>query len=85
MEPNRVPEAGGELQFGGFKYRTFPGTISNLNIWDRKLREEDIVKMAQSCDAPNSGNVKDWSDIRNELNLDLYTITKPSSCKNGQS
>ncbi|XP_031548993.1 uncharacterized protein LOC116286577 isoform X2 [Actinia tenebrosa] len=79
IEPNRVPQANGELQLGGFGRQTFPGAITNLNIWDRKLTDNEIAKMALSCDAGNSGNVKNWGDISTELNLDHY-IVKKSSC-----
>ncbi|XP_031555977.1 uncharacterized protein LOC116292765 [Actinia tenebrosa] len=81
MIPRAVPMAEGKMHFGGFGVNNFPGEISGLNIWGKILSEDEIAKIAQSCDGSNPGNVKNWSDIKNELNLSKYTITSPSKCK----
>lgn len=85
MLPRRVPLAGGKMYFGGFgNYENFRGVISDFNIWDRILTDDEIAKMAQSCDGGNRGNVKDWSDMKKELTLSKYTLTTPSKCKKSE-
>ena len=78
-----LPLPAGEIQLGGFESSNFPGTITNFNIWNRMLTEEEIAKIAKSCDAGIPGTIKDWSDIISELNLGYYNVQKHSSCKIG--
>lgn len=85
MLPRRVPLAGGKMFFGGSGFYQNSGlAISDFNIWDRILTDDEIAKMAQSCDGGNRGNVKDWSDMKNELTLSKYKLTTPSKCKKSE-
>lgn len=74
------PQAEGEIHVGAaVNVKPFVVRISDLNIWDRMLSDDEIAKMAQSCGS-NQGNMKNWYDIKNELNLDLYNVKEPSTC-----
>ncbi|XP_031559397.1 pentraxin-related protein PTX3-like, partial [Actinia tenebrosa] len=74
-----TPSSEGRMRIGGFARTNFEGKISGLNIWNRVLSDEEVHKMAQSCD-DSSGSFKDWYDIKSELTMKKYILHEPSRC-----
>ena len=92
MFPGKALEKGGDIVLaGGIRYiigkifydrgRNLPLTVSQLNVWDRKLTSDEISAMygSKKCDG-GAGNILDWEDFKNKLVLSKYTKADPSQC-----
>lgn len=86
---DRVIREGGTLVLGqhqssvGGDYdidKSFQGMLSNVNVWDQVLTDEEIEEMSTSCllDEWNAGNVFKWSNF---LNQAATRLVKPSTCE----
>ncbi|XP_032235405.2 uncharacterized protein LOC116617089 isoform X2 [Nematostella vectensis] len=59
----------------------FPGTISDINIWDRALSYEDRKQIHSSCGGL-AGNAKDWYEIGQVLtDPTKFNKREPATCK----
>ena len=66
---------------GGFDTdQSFQGMLSNVNIWNKVLTDEQIETMSTSCDLDEASDRKvyDWLDF---LYKGGATLVKPSPCK----
>ena len=61
--------------------KNLPLTISQVNVWDRKLTQDEVAVMSgrQKCDG-GIGNVLDWEDLKSQLALNKFTVTQNSQC-----
>ena len=61
--------------------KNLPLTITQVNVWDRKLTQDDVAAMSgrQKCDG-GIGNVLDWEDLKSQLTLSKFTVTENSQC-----
>ena len=48
---------------GFYARQSFVGGMTGVNIWDRVLDHQEIVRMSKSCLA-GEGNVYKWSDFK---------------------
>ena len=57
-------------------------TITQINVWDRKLTSEEVADFSEreKCDG-GAGNVLDWEDFKNQLDLSKFTKVDGSQCK----
>ena len=65
---------------GGFvTSQSYIGELTDLNMWNRVLTANEIVKLSKSCHG-GMGNVKKWSDFKVGLRGDVRVIS-PSACE----
>ena len=65
---------------GGFDpNQNYIGELTDLNMWNRVLAANDILKLSRSCHG-GRGNVKKWSDFKVGIRGDVRVIS-PSACK----
>ena len=95
MFPGKTLRRGGKITLAGQTRRSFrdifmfrpvaknnlPVTVTQVNVWDRKLTTDEISAMfgRPTCDA-GAGNVLDWEDFKNQLVLGKFTKTDKSQC-----
>ena len=95
MFPGQTLRKGGNISLAGRTRRTLtsfrtleptatenlPLTISQVNVWDRRLTSDEIAAMfgRQACDG-GAGNVLDWEDFKNQLVLSKFTKADKSQC-----
>ena len=66
---------------GGFESsQSFQGKLSNVNMWDQVLTDDQVEKMSKSClsDEATDRKVYKWLDILREGEARLI---EPSSCE----
>ena len=62
---------------GGFSAGdSFIGEMTDVNIWDRVITDQEITRMSKSC-FTGVGNVFQWSDFKAHLKGSVQII-KPS-------
>ena len=61
---------------------SFIGDLSQLNIWDRELSNNEIYDLASTC-GHDQGNVLAWADFhsRNTGNIEKTTPSLACDCK----
>jgi len=65
---------------GGFvASQSYIGELTDLNVWNRVLTANGILKLSRSCHG-GRGNVKKWSDFKVGLRGDVRVIS-PSACE----
>jgi len=65
---------------GGFNTEeSFIGDVSQMNIFDYTLSENDIYNLAYSCDHVK-GNVAAWGDFREQLDGEYHLTDKSYAC-----
>ena len=65
---------------GGFQDKqSFIGELSDLNVWNRVLSSQEILKMSRSCHGA-VGNVKKWADFRSGIR-GAVRFMSPSACE----
>jgi len=65
---------------GGFvASQSYIGELTDLNVWNRVLTANEILKLSRSCHG-GRGNVKKWSDFKVGLRGDVRVIS-PSACE----
>ena len=95
MFPGKTLRKGGHITLAGQTRRSLtsfltsaptatenlPLTISQVNVWDRKLTADEIAAMfgRPACDG-GAGNVLDWEDFKNQLVLSKFTKNDKSQC-----
>ena len=90
MFPGKTLKKGGRILLAGrarhskgviVPKKNLPLTISQVNVWDRKLTSDEITAMygRQKCDG-GAGNILDWEDFKNELVLSKFTKADQSQC-----
>ena len=57
---------------------SFTGKVASFNIWNTKMANSEIMKMARSC-SQAVGNVIDWRMFRHGIHGDAV-ILSPQSC-----
>ena len=57
--------------------QSYMGELTNLNMWNRVLTANDILKLSKSCHG-GRGNVKKWSDFKVGLRGDVRVISPPA-------
>ena len=92
--PGHTIRKGGKIAVAGYARRStyehmnhpavtknLPLTISQVNVWDRKLTQDEVAAMSgrETCDG-GAGNVLDWEDIKSQLALSKFTVTENSQC-----
>jgi hypothetical protein len=88
--PGKTLKKGGKITLAGAirqsngavpPNQNLPLTISQVNVWDRKLTSDEITAMygRQKCDG-GAGNILDWEDFKNELVLSKFTKADQSQC-----
>ena len=55
------------------------GELSDLNVWNRVLSSQEILKMSRSCHGA-VGNVKKWADFRSGIR-GAVRFMSPSACE----
>lgn len=64
----------------GFSFsQSFMGSISGMNVWNKALNQDKILRMSKTCDK-QVGNVLRWPDFQIALHGDVI-VESPSSCK----
>ena len=64
---------------GGFDAnQNYIGELTDLNIWNRLILEDEISALSNSC-LKAKGNVKQWSDFKVGIKGDVKMIS-PSVC-----
>lgn len=61
----------------------FYGHISQVNVWDSILTENEIQILASSCALDRHGNLVAWGDFLNNLDGN-YQIVRPSQACQGE-
>ena len=59
--------------------QSYIGELTDLNMWNRVLSTDEILKLSKSCHG-GMGNVKKWSDFKVGLRGDVRVIS-PSACE----
>jgi len=59
--------------------QSYIGELTDLNMWNRVLSADEILKLSKSCHGV-TGNVKKWSDFKVGLRGDVRVIS-PSACE----
>ena len=59
--------------------QNYIGELTDLNIWNRVLDANKILKLSKSCHK-GRGNVKKWSDFKVGIRGDVRVIS-PSACE----
>ena len=69
------------IAFPATAKNNLPLTISQTNVWDRSLTQEEISGMSrqENCGG-GAGNVLDWEDFGKQLNLKIFTKNDQSQC-----
>ncbi|CAB4024161.1 Hypothetical predicted protein, partial [Paramuricea clavata] len=65
------------LKFPASAKNNLPPTISQTNVWDRLLTQDEISGMSrqENCGG-GAGNVLDWEDFGKQLNLNIIYSPK---------
>ena len=58
--------------------KLFSGRITQFNMWDHELEEDEITMLARGC-ISKPGNMIRWSNLRSKIEGELR-IVEPSSC-----
>ena len=70
------------LRIGGMRKKhsskLFSGRITQFNMWDHELKEDEITMLARGC-ISTPGNMIQWSNLRSKIEGELR-IVEPSSC-----
>ena len=67
---------------GGFVVdQMMQGEITEVNIWDRVLSDEEIKSFSTSCQSRLKGNVKSWKDFRSGVKGKAAFVQGPTCCK----
>ena len=70
------------LRIGGMRKKhsskLFSGRITQFNMWDHELKEDEITMLARGC-ISKPGNMIQWSNLRSKIEGKLR-IVEPSSC-----
>ena len=65
---------------GGFdSSQAYYGDLSEVNMWNKVLSDDEISRMANECYS-GEGNVFKWSDFKSGVKGDAKVV-EPSSCK----
>ncbi|CAB4032905.1 Hypothetical predicted protein, partial [Paramuricea clavata] len=69
------------LKFPVSAKNNLPLTITQTNVWDRSLTQDEISGMSRQKNCGGgAGNVLDWEDLGNQLNLNIFTKNDQSQC-----
>ena len=67
---------------GGFVTdQMMQGEITEVNIWDRVLSDEEIKSFSTSCQSRLQGNVKSWKDFIAGVKGKAALVQGPTCCK----
>jgi CUB/sushi domain-containing protein len=59
----------------------FYGSISQMNVWDSVLSENEIQLLASSCALDRYGNLVAWGDFLNGIDGNLQTVQPSQACQ----
>ena len=57
------------------------GEMTDVNIWDKELSNEEIQEFWTNCGSELRGNVKAWDDFMAGLKGDVRIIKNPTCCE----
>ena len=67
---------------GGFDVdQMMQGEMTEANIWDSVLSDEEIKNFSTSCQSHLKGNVKSWKDFLSGVKGKVPIVQKPTCCK----
>ena len=65
---------------GGFQLeQSYQGNLTNVNLWDRVLTEEEVADLSRSCSV-GEGNVIKWSDFIARVEGDIQLQSSHDGC-----
>lgn len=59
----------------------FYGSISQMNVWDSILNDQDIRTLASSCALDRYGSLVAWGDFLNDIDGNLETVQPSKACQ----
>ena len=84
VRPRATKIAIGDVLPDIYKFITFVGNITQLNIWQKILSQQELLKIS-TCTNNAEGDVVSWSDQWKMINIKTYTVALESLCENTPS